>query len=357
MESAQPPAQTTYVRSEVVDDRSSRPPRRGPRSALGCFVFLLLIVLGGSLLANFVFMAGSASVDSGSRVEERHFSHNRLASNKIAIITVEGTIVEGRGFVKRQIERARKDDNIKAIVLRVNSPGGTVSGSDYILHHLNLLSTERQVPIVVSMGSLAASGGYYVSMAVGTRPNTIFAEPTTWTGSIGVLIPHFNVAKLMETWGIESDSVVSHRLKGMGSFTRAMTPEERKIFQALVDDAFTGFKNVIKEGRPKFKADPAALDKIATGQVFTAQQAVANGLVDKVGFVEDAVVKAVELCGLPSDDVNVVEYKPEFSFSEILLGSSTEKHSAVDLDALVDLTVPKAFYLYGCLPPVVENGK
>ena len=124
------------------------------------------------------------------------------------------------------------------------------------------------------MGGIAASGGYYVSMAVGDTPDTIFAEPTTWTGSIGVIIPHYNLADLMDDWGIKEDTIASHRLKTMGSLAKPMTEEERKIFQGLVDDSFGRFKEIIRDGRPKFRKDPAALDKLATGQVFTAEQAL-----------------------------------------------------------------------------------
>ena len=110
--------------------------------------------------------------------------------------------------------------NLKALVVRINSPGGSISGSDYIYHHLRELNEKTQIPIVVSMGALAASGGYYASMAVGGTRDTIFAEPTTWTGSIGVIIPHYNIAGLMKEVGVVEDSIASHRLKEMGSLTR-----------------------------------------------------------------------------------------------------------------------------------------
>ena len=200
------------------------------------------------------------------------------------------------GFFKQQIDHARKDiedGNLKAIVVRVNSPGGTISGSDYMLHYLRKLAADTHVPLVVSMGGMAASGGYYVSMCVGERPETIFAEPTTWTGSIGVIIPHYNLAELLQKWGIQEDAVASDPLKTMGSFARKMTEKERKIFQGLVDEGFSQFKDAIKQGRPKFRKDPTALDKLATGQVFTAQQALDDGLIDKIGFVEDAIDRAI----------------------------------------------------------------
>jgi len=280
----------------------------------------------------------------------------------VAILSIEGTILSGEGFFKQQIDHARKDihdGNLKAIVVRVNSPGGTISGSDYMLHHLRKLvedSKKANIPIVVSMGGIAASGGYYVSMCVGDTPNTIFAEPTTWTGSIGVIIPHYNLADLMQKWGIQEDAVASHRLKGMGSFTRKMTPEERKILQQLVDKGFTRFKDIIKQGRPKFQKDPDALDKLATGQVYTADQALKNGLVDRIGFVEDAIDRAIQLDRLNRDDVEVVKYKAEPRLSDILFGQSRVQPS-FDLAAMLDSVTPRAYYLCTWLPAVAGSEK
>lgn len=334
------------------------PPRRRPSILRGFLLFLLLGFLGVSLLVNMALLAGSSAFDGAARLQERFVSHNERAKDKIAVITVEGTILEGRGFVKRQIERVTKDDDVKAVVLRVNSPGGTVSGSDYIYHHLKKMTAEKQIPLVVSMGSLAASGGYYVAMAVGQRTEkTIFAEPTTWTGSIGVMIPHFNFAQFMADWGIEQDSVLSHRLKGMGSLTRKMTEEERAIFQGLVDESFARFKEVIRQGRPKFQADPAALDKLATGQVYTAQSAVRNGLIDEVGFLEDAVDQAINLARLSSDEVRVIDYKPEFSVIDLMLGQAKAGKAGLDVESLAELASPKAYYLCTWFAPRMSSEK
>jgi len=271
-------------------------------------------------------------VSAGSRetrIEEKHISGPRYGRDKVAILSIEGTILDGEGFFRRQIDRAReehKSGTLKAIVLRVNSPGGTVSGSDFMYHHLKKLREETGMPVVVSMGAVAASGGYYVSMAVGDTPEAIFAEPTTWTGSIGVMIPHYDLSAMLGKIGVAEDAVTSHRLKGMGSLARPMTEEERKIFQGLVDEGFEQFKKVIQSGRPGFRKDPTALDKLATGQVFTADQAKQSGLVDQIGFVEDAVDRAITLAGLSAAKVHVVKYKPEFSFSEIFFGSSARAH-------------------------------
>ncbi len=264
-------------------------------------VFFVLIFIG-SLFLNFLFlsllaMAWHSAMDEDGRVQEKFFSHQHFAIDKVAILSIDGVILSGEGFFKQQVEHAlkdAKDGHLKALVVRINSPGGTISGSDYIYHHLCEVAKKTNIPIVVSMGGIAASGGYYASMAVGDTPDTIFAEPTTWTGSIGVVIPHYNITGLMKEIGVADDSIASHPLKEMGSMTRPMTEEERKIFQGLINEGFTRFKDVIKSGRPKFKQDPAALDKLATGQVFTSEQAEKNGLIDKIGFIDDAVDRAIE---------------------------------------------------------------
>ena len=241
------------------------------------------------------------------------------------------------------------------MVLRVNSPGGTITGSDYIYHHLTKLAKERKIPIVVSMGGVAASGGYYVSMAVGSRPDTIYAEPTTWTGSIGVIIPHYDISGLMKQYGVSQDSIVSKPLKGIGTMTRPMTTEERGILQTLVDESFTQFKDIIKQGRPEFAKDPEKLNALATGQVYSAADAREHHLIDKIGYVEDAVEGAITLAGLNPDDVNVVEYSREFSLMGYLM-ESRAKTPALDLSAVADAAVPRAYYLYSSLPPFAQEG-
>jgi protease-4 len=195
------------------------------------------------------------------------------------------------------------------------------------------------------MGGLAASGGYYVSMAVGDTENTIFAEPTCWTGSIGVIIPHYDLSGLVEGLKIEEDSIKSGPLKQMGSMLRPMTEKERAIFQQLVDDSFGRFKGIVEAGRSKFSKDPAALDGVATGQVFTTRQAIDNGLVDKEGYIEDAISRVVELAKLDKSTTKVVKYKKPFSLFEGILASSEAKRG-FDTQMLLDLAAPRAWYLW-----------
>ena len=346
-----------FVPVEVVDrPPPPRPPRR--RSILGrLFIVLLLLGLGFSVLLIVGLLFGDVSFDSQAKVRERFVSHSRYASDKIAVMPLEELILdEDEGFVKRQIDQVRDDERVKAVVLRVNSPGGTVTGSDFLYHHLKRLRQEREIPIVVSMGSVAASGGYYVSMAVGETPDTIFAEPTTWTGSIGVIIPHYDLSELLqEKLGVDDDSISSHPLKNMGSFVKPMTEEERKIYQELVDESFARFKEIIQEGRPKFKEEPEALDELATGQVYTAEQAKKLGLVDKIGFVEEAIDRAIELAGVDEDDVRVVKYRREPTLADVLMGVRASP-PALDAAALLEMTVPRAYYLSTRMPPLVRSG-
>ena len=327
--------------------------RVGPVAILA--ILALLAALAFSILLNLVLI-GTTSASSPESLDEEYFSEDEFqdGTDKIAIISVTGTILSTQGFVKQQIDQARRDENVKGIVLRVDSPGGSVSASDYFYHHLSKLRTESKKPIVVSMGSIAASGGYYVAMAAGTTEKTLFAEPSCFTGSIGVMIPHYNVAGLFDKYGIEEDAIVSHRLKNMGSLGRQMTDEEKEIFQTLVDEGFDRFKEIIRDNRKKFSEDPEALEKLATGQVYTAQQAKDSGLIDEIGFIEAAIDRAIELAGVNRDAVQVIRYKPVPSLASLLLGAQAQPRG-FDLQQLFDMSAPKAYYMATQLPPLVRN--
>lgn len=287
-------------------------------------------------------------------VSEKFYSGDKLADDKIALIRVEGLIMQGEGYIRNQIDLAKKDKQVKAIVLRVDSPGGSVSASDYIYHHLNELREEREIPLVVSMGSSATSGGYYVAMAVGDQKDVIFAEPTTITGSIGVIIPHYDVSGLMAEYHIKDDSIASHPRKQMLSMTREMPEEQRELVQGLVNDMFTRFKDVVKTGRPVYVEDPEKLDKLATGEIYMADQAVELGLVDKIGFVEEAIERAAELAKIDVKKTRVVAYtKPTSLFS---LGSATAADPTQSLmKGLLNATTPKAYYLDSSLPSLTAG--
>jgi len=293
--------------------------------------------------------------DTTGGITEKYHSGSTTAGDKVAIISIEGVIMEGDGFVKRQIDRIRDDSSVKAIVVRVDSPGGTVTGSDYIYHHLRKLRKEKgDIPLVVSMGAIAASGGYYVSMAVDDQEKVIYAEPTSTTGSIGVIIPHYNITGLMKEFNIEDDSIASHERKQMLSMTKEMTPEERELIQQYVMEAFGRFKEIVKSGRPDYRQNPEKLDQLATGEIFSADKAQENGLIDEIGFIEDAIDRALELASLTKSNTRVVKYeRPPALFDLGNVGAARSADS--DLGLLFELSTPKAYYICTTLPAIFST--
>jgi len=282
---------------------------------------------------------------------EKVIAGNSSAKDKVAVITISGMIVSSAdGYVARQIRQASEDTRVKAIVLRVDSPGGTMSGSDYYLHLLKQMKSKRKVPIVVSMGGTAASGGYYVSM-VGEE---IYAEPSTITGSIGVIASLFDASELMKTIGVEMTPIVSGPHKTMGSFTKPMTEEERALWQRLIDDNFDRFKSIIREGRKRFADNPEELDKLATGEIFTANDAVANGLIDKIGFLDDAIERAGRLANIVEREYKVIQYKPKLSFMDALL-EGRASNQLVSGKTMFEMTTPRIYLLCPQVIPVHET--
>lgn len=329
------------------------------QSAFGRYGKFLLILLGFAVVTIMGMSAAYQSYFSPSNgPQERYHSLSRTATDKIAVIDISGAILEGDGFVKQQLDRVREDDNVVALVLRIDSPGGTVTGSDYIYHHVKELAKDRKLPVVVSMGSICASGGYYIAMSAGDEENVIFAEPTTWTGSIGVVIPHYDLSGLLAEYQVKDDSVASHKYKLMGSPTRQLSPaereEERKLLQELVDISFARFKELVVEGRPKLKADAAALKKATTGQIFTAQQAQELGLVDRIGFIEEAIARAAELAGKQTSNVRAVRYMEPNTLASLLgVQAPISKQVSFDMKSLLEFAVPRAFYICTTLPSLL----
>ena len=346
------------MRSRCLPDHSSgAPPRRRLFTWIGWVGFLACGLL---LLSQWSARRDYFDVSQG--VRERFHSGVETGYDKVAVISLRGVILEGDGFVKRQIDRVRQDKRVKAVVVRVDSPGGTVTGSDYIYHHLKKLREERHLPLVVSMGSIAASGGFYVAMAVGEQEKSIFAEHTTTTGSIGVIVPHYDLSGLLARYDVREDSISSHPRKQMLSMTRTMSEEDRTIMQAYVNESFQRFKDIVKAGRPRLRQVNFAdglLDQpngrdLATGEIFTAVQARQYGLIDEIGFIEDAVARAIELAGLDASNVRVVAYERPMSLAN-LVGMAEASEPGFSMDTLLELSAPRAYYLATSWPPLVSS--
>lgn len=323
-------------------------PTRGGGSWL---VWLALFICLG--LLGWQYTQKQDYYDTTTGTTEKYVSGRKTATRKIAIISVEGLIATGEGHVRKQIDRIRDDKNVVAVVVRVNSPGGTVTGSDYIYHHLKKLREDRQLPMVVSMGSIAASGGYYVSMAVGHEPDSIFGEPTTTTGSIGVIIPHYDFSGLMKRFDIKDDSIATHPRKQMLSISREMPEEHRQLLLGYINESLDRFKSIVRDGRKTFADDPTKLDALATGEIFSALKAKENGLIDQIGFLEDAIAAVEKKAGLEPGQGRVVKYEAPFSLADFqLLKAKSDAASDISL-----FSSPQPFYVCTTTPVLMATWK
>lgn len=241
---------------------------------------------------------------------------NGHAGNQIAVIYAEGAIVDGEGKpdevggerFARELRALRQDEDVKAIVLRVNSPGGSATASEHIQRELRLAAEAK--PVVVSMGSYAASGGYWIS----AYSERIYAEPTTITGSIGVVGIHFDVKKLANDLGITWDGVKTGKYADIFTISRPKSPEELAIFQGMVEWIYGEFIRKVSEGR---KMDAEAVRAIAGGRVWSGREAVKLGLVDELGGLDAAIAHAADTANI-TGNYKLVEFPQTQNFSEML---------------------------------------
>jgi len=193
--------------------------------------------------------------------------------------------------VREELGKAEKDEKVQAVVLRINSPGGTMTTTDVIYREIREFKTRRKVPVIAAIMDVGASGGYYVALAA----DQIFAHPTTITGSIGVIMLTVNAQGLLEKVGVTPLAIKSGPLKDAGSPFRGLTDEERAVFQSVIDDMFGRFVRLVSESR---KISEARVRQFADGRIYTAEQARALGLVDRIGYLDEAVAAARQAAGL-----------------------------------------------------------
>jgi len=253
-------------------------------------------------------------------------------SEKIAIIYVEGVIIGGRGEsnvfaqqggtdqVIKELHEARDDESVKAVVLRINSPGGSAAASQEVGEEIKKLRATGKV-VVTSMGDVAASGGYWLAACT----DKIYANSTTMTGSIGVYVPYANWEELYKKVGIYQEKIKSGPHKDILSPERAMTGEERAIIQVMVDDIYNQFVAVVAEGR---NMDEIQVRKLADGRIYTGNQAKQLGLVDELGNMYDAIDGAAKLAGIVGK-AEIKEYGNKSPWS-MLFGASEQVGSLVE---------------------------
>lgn len=235
--------------------------------------------------------------------------------DKILLIDISGIITENEDSnvfgvqtkqkitarVKEEVSRAAEDENVKAVILRINTPGGSVTTCDIIRHEIQNLKKKRNIPVVAEFMDVAASGGYYIASAA----DVIVAHPTTVTGSIGVIAFNVNASGLMDKLGLTNQSIKSGDKKDIGTPLRPMTEDERQILQSIINGMYDRFLDVILEGRNKgFSREE--LRKIADGRIYTASQAKDLKLIDSIGYLDDAIEAAKEKAGIK--EARVITY-------------------------------------------------
>lgn len=229
--------------------------------------------------------------------------------DKVALIRIEGPIFDSKEAIE-ELKKYAKESSVKAIVLRVDSPGGAVAPSQEIYEEVKKAAASK--PVVASMGSVAASGGYYI-VSPATR---VVANPGTITGSIGVIMEIPNIEGLMDKIGVKTEVIKSGRHKDMATMFRTMGKEERELLQGVLDDVHSQFINAVSEGR---KLPVETVRELADGRIFTGRQAAELKLVDELGNIEDAIALAARLAGIKGEP-EVVSKEKKFTVIDLLLG-------------------------------------
>ncbi len=326
--------------------------------AIGIALAIFVFSAGFSLMRAFVLKDSKETFSSLFFTESDFYEEVIEEGNplkKIVVLDVDGVIIDTgedsfvgtasynhRSFMNK-LEAIGKDPSVKGVVIRVNSPGGGTVESAEIHDKLKEMTEEKNIPVYISMGSIAASGGYYIS-APATK---IFASKETITGSIGVILQSYNIAELADKLGIDANVIKSGPHKDIMSSMREMTDEEREILQEMIDNAYDDFVKIIAEGR---EMPESKVRELADGRIFDGRQAKELGLIDEFGYFKDTIAAIKEEQNL--DDAYVVRYKDQaFTFGSLLWSSAKNltgrDHSAEALlNLLTSSNAPRLMYLY-----------
>jgi len=285
-------------------------PRRPPflRAGSGSFLAARLVRAAPFLLAALATLAGCSGFIGLNPPQFKEVLLQGQGSDKILLIDINGPITNDpllipnvgvipgmTARVRQELELAFNDQNIRGILLRIDSPGGTITDSDIIYHSLMEFKKAKKIKIIAAMEDIAASGALYVAMSA----DEIYAHPTTVTGSIGVIMEHMEYADLLDKLGVKSDPVTSGRYKDITSPYRKMSAEERALLQQVVSAQYEKFIKVVQDGRPKMNIQQ--IRSIADGRIMTADEAKERGLIDGIGYLDDVYKRMTQLSGFANN--------------------------------------------------------
>ena len=271
--------------------------------------------------------------------------------HKILVLDISGTIstknqtnplgiveeINSVARIREELEKARQDKNIKALLLKINSPGGTVTASDIIYHELLSFKKETRLPLIVTMMDLATSGGYYIALA----GDKIMAHPTTTTGNIGVLMMKFTVRGLLNKIGVDEVTIKSSDKKDILSIFAELSPENQAILQNIIDTLYLRFIDTIEKSRPTLSREK--IKQIADGRIYTAQQALELQLIDGIGYLEDSIELTKKEAGITQ--AKIITYKRPSQYKPTIYAHSSFSASRPSISILENLS-PQFWYLW-----------
>jgi protease-4 len=304
------------------------------------FIFAIVFFVG--------IVAGAAGFSAASKSEgivHTQTMHDGGRST-IAVLNISGVIDDSNAsFAKEAIDKILDDNNVKAVVLRVNSPGGGVTASDEIWHNMERF-IDAKIPLIASYGSVAASGGYYISC----NADHIMAQETTITGSIGVIASIMTMHGLMDKLGITPVTLIaedSPEKSVANDVYRDWNDKDKQKVAGFLDAMYDVFYNRVKGGRMNVIQDPKKLASVANGSAYTANEALDNGLIDSIGYLEDAITVAEQRAGLTSKNPTVVRYSRNQPMFGGFFGAKSQDFTASDLRSLLqEFSMPKLQFMY-----------
>ncbi len=340
------------MEDELETNRQSEVPEKKSLTAKGwvkaAAVFYGLSVLAGLFLA----LKSGGETKSAERSKDKLINVSSIVSAKgdgIGWVSIRGAIYDSqemnpweRGGVQQWVKRIRsiaERKDVKALVIEINSPGGSVGAVQEIHSEIKRVRNELKKPVVAVFGDVAASGGYYIATAC----NEIVAHPGTLTGSIGVIFQTGNAEGLLKKIGFKTEVIKSGKHKDIGSITRAMTDEERKILQSVIDDAYAQFLDAVREGR---KIPEENLPSLADGRIFTGRQALAAKLVDKLGGAKEAAALAGELAGIGKNPRIIKDVSPWDQIISALDSKFGGGEGLLNLAGSLKTSYPKLEYIW-----------
>lgn len=325
-----PPAAAPSVETPPQPVAAATPPPPPRKSRAGIF---FLGAFSGCLIV--FLIVGAIAIFAAMAADDTSTGELSFGNDKVAIVPIEGEIFESRVAIEH-INRYAENTNIRAIVIRINSPGGAIAPSQEIYAAIRSARSRHDKPIVASMDSVAASGGYYIAAAC----DEVVANPGTITGSIGVVLQWFEMKDLVQWAKMKPETITSGDLKAAGSPYRELSEAERAYFQRIVNQLHLQFVHAIAEGR-KGKITEAEVAGLADGRVFTGEEAVGLKLVDKLGSIDEAVRVAGKLAGIKGEPTKVWPRRREPSLIDVL---TSESKAGTALEKILSRRMPQFLY-------------